>query len=266
MQHRRLGRKSSHRKALLRNLVTSLVKHESIQTTWHKAKEAQRVAEKLITLAKRNNETARRKAMGMLFVPAPFFLPLPLPAPTSRQPGLTTGHPPPRRRATPSCPRSSASCASATSRGRAATRVLRTQPKDAYDQAPSAILELVDGPRDMRFLMTAAAVARDRAAVAAAGATTSTGGEEADAGADRAAEAAAARHTDLTLRNREKVTRFRRDGDREFEAVVERIRARFGSLEVGRDVYDPVFARERRGPARKGPEKRRPDEESPTIV
>jgi ribosomal protein L17 len=56
---------------LLRNLVTSLVKHESIHTTWHKAKEAQRLAEKLITLAKRNNETARRKAHGILYVRLP---------------------------------------------------------------------------------------------------------------------------------------------------------------------------------------------------
>lgn len=41
------------------------------------------------------------------------------------------------------------------------TRVLRTEPKDTYSQAPSALLELVDGPRDMRFAMTAAAMARD---------------------------------------------------------------------------------------------------------
>jgi hypothetical protein len=68
MQNARLGVKSSHRKALLRNLVTSLVKHEAIETTYPKAKAAQRVAEKLITLAKRNNETSRRKAMGVLFV------------------------------------------------------------------------------------------------------------------------------------------------------------------------------------------------------
>jgi len=65
---RHLGRTSSHRQALLRNLVTSLVKNESIHTTWHKAKEAQRLAEKLITLAKRNNETARRSAQGILYV------------------------------------------------------------------------------------------------------------------------------------------------------------------------------------------------------
>lgn len=68
MKYRTLGRKSSHRQALLRNLVTSLVKTESIRTTWPKAKEAQRLAEKLITLAKRNNETARRKANGILYV------------------------------------------------------------------------------------------------------------------------------------------------------------------------------------------------------
>lgn len=68
LKYRHLGRKSSHRQALLRNLVTSLFEHESISTTWPKAKEAQRLAEKLITLAKRNTDAARRKAMGMLFV------------------------------------------------------------------------------------------------------------------------------------------------------------------------------------------------------
>jgi len=68
VKYRRLGRGSAHRKALLRNLVTSLVKDESIHTTWHKAKEAQRLAEKLITYAKRNNEETRRKAHAILFV------------------------------------------------------------------------------------------------------------------------------------------------------------------------------------------------------
>ena len=51
--HRRLGRKSSHRKALLRNMVTSLFEHERIETTFAKAKECQRKAEKVITYAKR---------------------------------------------------------------------------------------------------------------------------------------------------------------------------------------------------------------------
>jgi ribosomal protein L17 len=71
VKYRHLSRKSSHRKALLRNLVTSLVKHEAIETTWPKAKEAQRMAEKLITLAKKNNETSRRKVQGILFVSKP---------------------------------------------------------------------------------------------------------------------------------------------------------------------------------------------------
>ena len=69
--YRHLSRSSSHRQALLRNLVTSLVQEESIRTTWPKAKEAQRLAEKLITLAKRNNETSRRAAQGILYVRLP---------------------------------------------------------------------------------------------------------------------------------------------------------------------------------------------------
>jgi ribosomal protein L17 len=55
MKYRHLSRSSSHRQALLRNLVTSLFKHESIATTWHKAKEAQRLAEQLVTLGKKND-------------------------------------------------------------------------------------------------------------------------------------------------------------------------------------------------------------------
>lgn len=78
MKYRTLGRGSAHRQALLRNLVTSLVKQEAIHTTWPKAKEAQRLADKLITLAKRNNETARRQAQGILFVRFP-------PHPTTRR-------------------------------------------------------------------------------------------------------------------------------------------------------------------------------------
>lgn len=66
--YRHLSRKSSHRQALLRNLVTSLIKHESITTTWPKAKEAQRLAEKLITLGKKNTEQSRRSAISIFFV------------------------------------------------------------------------------------------------------------------------------------------------------------------------------------------------------
>lgn len=68
IKYRHLSRKSSHRKALLRNLVTSLIEHETITTTWPKAKEAQRLAEKLITLGKRNTNAAKQRAQSIFFV------------------------------------------------------------------------------------------------------------------------------------------------------------------------------------------------------
>lgn len=74
-KYRHLSRKSSHRQALLRNLVTSLIEHESITTTWAKAKEAQRLAEKLITLGKKNTEASRRRALEIFYVR---LLPFPL--------------------------------------------------------------------------------------------------------------------------------------------------------------------------------------------
>jgi large subunit ribosomal protein L17 len=58
--HRKLSRTSSHRKALLRNLVTSLFIHERIETTVAKAKEARRLGERMITFAKRGDIPARR--------------------------------------------------------------------------------------------------------------------------------------------------------------------------------------------------------------
>lgn len=70
VKYRHLSRKSSHRTALLRNLVTSLIEHESISTTWHKAKEAQRLAEKMITLGKKNTEASKRQALKFFFVRA----------------------------------------------------------------------------------------------------------------------------------------------------------------------------------------------------
>ena len=71
MKYRTLGRKSSARQALLRSLVTSLIRNETLHTTWPKAKEAQRLAEKLITYAKKDNETTRRKAQAVLYVRPP---------------------------------------------------------------------------------------------------------------------------------------------------------------------------------------------------
>lgn len=63
---RKLGRSSSHRRAMLRNMVTSLFEHERIQTTDAKAKEVRRVAEKCITLGKRGGLHARRQALSLI--------------------------------------------------------------------------------------------------------------------------------------------------------------------------------------------------------
>ncbi|KAI0811994.1 ribosomal protein L17 [Xylaria sp. FL0064] len=170
VKYRHLSRNSAHRQALLRNLVTSLVKHESIHTTWPKAKEAQRLAEKLITLAKRNNETSRRAATGILYTPHD-LLPKLFGELRKRYQERPGGY----------------------------TRVLRTEPKSTYDQGASAILEFVDGPKDMRFAMTAAAVARDRAL--------------------------GRQPTELTRKNQRKVLRFRpaADGQKAFDDMVRKI-------------------------------------------
>lgn len=100
------------------------------------------------------------------------------------------------------------------------TRVLRTQPRDTYSQAPAAILELVDGPRDVRFAMTAAAVARDR-----------RHGRQ---------------HSELTMRNMAKVTRFRQGGEDAFEEMVGRV----SQLRIEEDI--PGEARRLMEPASGG--------------
>ncbi|KAL4999566.1 ribosomal protein L17 [Aspergillus recurvatus] len=168
-KYRHLSRKSSHRQALLRNLVTSLFKHESITTTWAKAKEAQRLAEKLITLGKKNTETSRRTALSTFYTPHEILPKLfgPLRERYASRPG---GY----------------------------TRVLRVEPKKD-DQAPSAILELVDGPKDMRFALTAKTVARRR----------SQGLETLN---------------ELTLLNVRKVTQFRKNGVEELERAISRVK------------------------------------------
>ena len=70
MRHRQsdrpLGRNSSHRRAMFRNMSTSLLKHESIKTTVPKAKELRRVVEPLITLAKKDGVAQRRRAFDRL--------------------------------------------------------------------------------------------------------------------------------------------------------------------------------------------------------
>jgi len=64
--HRKLGRNPGHRKALLRNLMNSLVLAERIETTVPKAKELKRLGDRLITLGKRGTLHARRTAFALL--------------------------------------------------------------------------------------------------------------------------------------------------------------------------------------------------------
>ena len=63
---RKLGRNSSHRKAMYRNMAASLLRHETIKTTLPKAKELRRVVEPLITLAKEDGVANRRLAFNRL--------------------------------------------------------------------------------------------------------------------------------------------------------------------------------------------------------
>ena len=114
---RKLGRNSSHRKAMFRNMATSLVRHEMIRTTVTKDKELRRVVEPLITLAKVDGVANRRlafsrlrdkEAVGKLFSDlGPRF---------KDRPG---GY----------------------------LRILKTGPRPG-DAAPMAIVQLVDGPVD----------------------------------------------------------------------------------------------------------------------
>lgn len=67
---RKLNRTAAHRKMLYRNLVTALFKHERIQTTVPKAKEAKSLAEKLITFAKAGDLNSRRMAARKINEPA----------------------------------------------------------------------------------------------------------------------------------------------------------------------------------------------------
>uniref|UniRef100_A0A060T3U6 ARAD1C42922p n=1 Tax=Blastobotrys adeninivorans TaxID=409370 RepID=A0A060T3U6_BLAAD len=130
---RHLNRTATHRKALLRNLVTALIEHESITTTHAKAKEAQASAEWLITLAKNKSpdeKQARIRAEDMVFKPNS-TIPKLFEDIAPRYEGRTGGY----------------------------TRVLRLENRIG-DNAPQSVLELVGGKRDLRFSMTARIVAR----------------------------------------------------------------------------------------------------------
>ena len=64
--YRKLGMVSSHRKAVLRNLATDILKHGRVTTTETRAKEARRMVEKMITLGKKGDLAARRQAAEMI--------------------------------------------------------------------------------------------------------------------------------------------------------------------------------------------------------
>lgn len=66
---RKLGRRTDHRNAMLRNLVQSLLENGRIETTVTRAKEAQKMADKMITLGKKNTLHTRRQAAAYLYKP-----------------------------------------------------------------------------------------------------------------------------------------------------------------------------------------------------
>jgi len=65
--YQKLGLTTGHRKAMLRNLVTSLIKEDRIQTTETRAKEVKSLAEKMVTLAKKGDLAARRQALAYIY-------------------------------------------------------------------------------------------------------------------------------------------------------------------------------------------------------
>ncbi|CAI7599804.1 unnamed protein product [Penicillium bialowiezense] len=187
-RYRHLSRNSAHRQALLRNLVTSLFEHESITTTWAKAKEAQRLAEKLITLGKKNTEASRRRALEIFYTPHQMLPKLfgPIRERYADRPGGYT-------RVLRMEPREKNEYFSVNKGDKMATPERKPQVK-----APTAILELVDGPKDMRFAMTARAVARER-----------------EQGRDLVHQ--------LTKLNVKKVTQFRKNGVEALEDAISKL-------------------------------------------
>ena len=112
---RRLGRTSSHRKAMFRNMAASLLRHETIKTTLPKAKELRRVVEPLITLAKEDGVAKRRLAFDRLW--------------DKEAVGKLFKDIGPRFKDRPG----------------GYLRILKTGPRPG-DAAPMAIVQLVDGP------------------------------------------------------------------------------------------------------------------------
>jgi len=112
---KKLGRTPSHRRAMFRNMVTSLLKHERIVTTEVKAKEIGRLTEKMITLGKRGDLHARRQAVA--FIRSNEVVKRLFSEYAQRYASREGGY----------------------------TRVLKLEPR-AGDNAPMALVELVDRP------------------------------------------------------------------------------------------------------------------------
>lgn len=67
MGYQKLGLTTGHRKAMLRNMVTSLIKENRIKTTETRAKQVKSIAEKMVTLAKKGDLAARRQALAYMY-------------------------------------------------------------------------------------------------------------------------------------------------------------------------------------------------------
>ncbi|KAJ7070948.1 mitochondrial ribosomal protein L17 [Mycena amicta] len=127
---RKLSRTTSHRMLMLRNLVTSLFEHEQIKTTLPKAQEAARFAEKIITLGKRGDRGSYSRASALLLKPE--LVPKLFTTFAQRYAQRPGGY----------------------------TRIHKFGNRPG-DNAPHAILELVDNPRDIRWEITSRAVGWD---------------------------------------------------------------------------------------------------------
>ena len=148
-------------------MATSLIEREYVSTTLAKAKEVQRFAEKLITLGKKNTNATRARAEAIFYQPQK-YMPKLFGTLRERYANRNGGY----------------------------TRLLLSEPLKP-DAAPSAILCLVDGPKDMRFSMTARALALER---------------EQQIGT-----------RPLTALNMRKVTRYREGGEQALEEEVNRL-------------------------------------------
>jgi len=125
--YRKLSKKTSHRMLMLRNLVTSLLEHEQIKTTLPKARETARLAEKIITLGKNGDEPSFRRATA--FILKPQMVPKVFTSLRERYAARPGGY----------------------------TRIHKFGNRPG-DNAPNAVIELVDNPRDLRVEVTAKAV------------------------------------------------------------------------------------------------------------